>query len=84
MAKIKNMAMLRETVLQAFDDLAAGKIDINEAKTIGQLSDTVINGLKSEMAYAAMTNQEPNIPFYGDKNGRLIEGSTIKETKKLR
>jgi len=81
MAKIKNMTALRERVLKAIDDLEDGKIQIHEAATIAKLSETVISGLKSEMQYAILTQQEPNIPFYGKGSGRLLENKSV--VKKL-
>ena len=69
MAKIQNMKQLRERVLQAIEDLEEGKIELSEASTIAKLSETVISGLKSEMQYAILTNQQPSIPFYGEQSG---------------
>lgn len=80
MSKIMNMQTLRERVLQAFEDLEDGKIDIDQASVISKLSETVISGLKSEMQYAVLTNQKPEIPFYGKGSGKLLEG---KEYKKI-
>lgn len=73
MAKIKSMRDLREQMLQVFDDLKAGKIDISEAVTCAKISETVIAGLKSEMQYAVLTNQQPCIEFYGDHSGIPLE-----------
>lgn len=79
MPKINNMKMLREKVLQAFDDLEEGKIDISHASTIAKLSETIISGLKSEMQYAILTNQQPKIAFYGEGTGILLEKKDIKK-----
>ena len=79
MAKITNMAQLREVVLKAIEDLENGEIEISEASTIAKLSETVISGLKSEMQYAILTNQEPCIPFYGEGSGKLLEKKDIKK-----
>lgn len=79
MAEIKTMQQLREKVLQAFDDLEEGKIDISEAATIAKLSETVISGLKSEMQYSILTNQTPQIPFYGEQSGLLLERKEFKK-----
>ncbi|HLX54454.1 MAG TPA: hypothetical protein VKR58_10960 [Aquella sp.] len=75
------MKELRDKVLQAFDDLEDGKIDINEASVISKLSETVISGLKSEMQYAILTNQEPHIPFYGELSGKELNQSNIKKLR---
>jgi len=79
MAKIETMKQLRDRVLQAFNDLEDGKIDISQATTIAKLSETVISGLKSEMQYAILTNQQPRISFYGEESGILLEKRDIKK-----
>lgn len=77
MANIKNMNQLREAVLKAFDDLRDGKITISEAATISKLSETVISGLKSEMQYALLTQQQPYIPFYGEQTGKFLDKKEV-------
>ena len=78
MSKITSMKQLRDKVLQAIEDLEDGKIELNEASTIAKLSETVISGLKSEMQYAILTNQEPAIAFYGEGSGKLLEKKDLK------
>ncbi len=79
MAKITNMIELRNKILQTFDDLEEGKIEIAEAATIAKLSETVISGLKSQMQYAILTKQQPEISFYGKDSGILLEAQDIKK-----
>jgi len=79
MSKIKDMNALREKMLHVFDDLESGKIDIPHASTMAKLSETIISGLKSEMQYAILTNQQPSIPFYGEGSGILLEKKDIKK-----
>ena len=76
------MKMLRDRVLQAMDDLESGKMDISEASTVAKMSETVISGLKSEMQYSILTNQEPFIPFYGEQSGKLLASSSPKKLLK--
>jgi len=78
---INNMRELRSKVLKAFDDLENGVIDIAHASCIAKISETVISGLKSEMQYAILTNQEPNIPFYGEQSGKFLNNNIIKKLK---
>lgn len=73
------MKQLRDRVLKAIEDLEDGKIELAEASTIAKLSETVISGLKSEMQYAILTNSEPNIPFYGEPIGKLLEAKVNKK-----
>ncbi len=79
MSKIQNMIMLREKVLQVFDDLEEGKIDLAHASTVAKLSETIVSGLKSEMQYAILTNQQPNIPFYGKGSGIALQDNVRKK-----
>lgn len=79
MPSIKNMTMLRNKVLQAYDDLENGKIDISEASIISKLCDSVVGSLKSEMQYAILTNQQPQIPFYGEGSGALLIDVPVKK-----
>jgi hypothetical protein len=79
MPNIKNMTQLRNKVLQTLDDLENGDIDLQQASVIAKLSETVISGLKSEMQYAILTQQEPVIPFYGEKSGIALKDGTTKK-----
>jgi hypothetical protein len=74
------MRELRERVLKAFEDLEDGKIDVPQAMAFSKLNQTVVDGLKSEMQYAALTGSVPSIPFYERPDNVLIE---VKSTKKL-
>lgn len=80
MTKINSMKDLRNRVLRAIEDLEDGKIELAEASTIAKLSEAIISGLKSEMQYAILTDSQPNIPFYGEKSGIVLDS---KVTKKL-
>ena len=73
------MIQLRNRVLQAFDDLEEGKIDITQASVLSKLSETVISGLRSEMQYAILTGQKPVIEFYGEGSGILMDKTSIKK-----
>ncbi len=79
MTKITNMKQLRDTVLQAIEDLESGKIELAQASTIAKLSETVISGLKSEMQYAILTSSEPCIPFYGKPSGITLDHKAPKK-----
>lgn len=79
MSTIKNIKELRGRVLKAFDDLEKGKIDIAEAASIAKMSETVISGLKSEMQYCVLTNQKPDIDFYGKQSGIPLDDTRVKK-----
>lgn len=79
MSKITSMKLLRDRVLQAIDDLEDGKIDISETSCLAKLSETVISGLRSEMQYAILTQQQPEIPFFGEGSGIFLDKKDIKK-----
>lgn len=83
MSKLDSMKKLRERMLNVFEDLENGKIDVQQATCLAKLSETIISGLRSEMQYAVLTNQQPNIPFFGEGSGKVIDVQTIKEIKKI-
>jgi hypothetical protein len=66
MPKIKNIDQLRSRVLDTFDLLAEGEIDVSHAACIAKLSETIISGLKTQMEYARLTNSQPHLPFLGN------------------
>lgn len=80
--KIKSIEGLRDYVLETFQKLSDGKIDISEASTIAKLSETVISGIKTQLEYARLTESMPHIPFLGN----TIPGSAreIKQPKLLK
>lgn len=81
MSKIVNMQMLRERMLQAFDDFEKGKIDFTHLSVLAKASETIISGLKSEMQYAILTQQQPSISFYGKGSGIPLEKKEVKLLK---
>lgn len=72
--------MLREKMLKAIEDFEEGKIDSVQLNVLAKASDSIISGLKSEMQYAILTNQQPYIAFYGEGSGKILDK---KELKKL-
>lgn len=75
MAKIKNMENLRDHALETLEKLAAGTIDTAEAGVTGKLCEGIIATVKSQLEYARMINEEPNIPFMQISHGaKTLEG----------
>lgn len=72
MAKIKNMAELRDHQLEALELLKAGDIDIKEAQTIAKLASSIITGIRVQQEYAYAVGHKPKIPFNGDCLGAKI------------
>lgn len=74
------MKQLREKLLKAIEDFEEGKIDSSQLGVLAKATESIVSSLKSEMQYAILTNQQPNIPFYGQGSGISLEH---KVTKKL-
>jgi hypothetical protein len=73
------MRILRDRMLKAFQEFEEGKIDFTHLAALSKASDSIINGLKSEMQYAILTNQQPQIPFYGEGSGISLDKKDIKK-----
>jgi hypothetical protein len=70
MSKIKTITELRDAALEMIDKLSAGQVEINEAMALGKLCDTVISTVKTQLEFAKMVNEEPQIPFLGSDQPR--------------
>jgi hypothetical protein len=82
MSKIRNLDELRDIVLDTVQKMVKGKIDVTEAGVLAKLSETVISGLKTQMEYARLINQNPSIPFIAGCH-KSIEHSPTKGRKLL-
>ena len=78
MAKIKNAEQLRDYLLDSLEQVEKGKIDIQDLSIISKTSETIMSGIKTQLAYAHMRGEKPIIPFLQDCH--QIE--TIKISKK--
>lgn len=85
MSSIKNISQLREQALNAIELLSKGEIDVNQASTIGNLCEDVVMTIKSELEYARMIGQEPNIEFmkYNKVDKIQIEKDDVKSLPHL-
>ncbi|MCA1857417.1 hypothetical protein LE190_16005 [Massilia oculi] len=57
MAK-KNIDDLRELLFETIEGVKSGKLDIDRAKMIGDLSQVMVNSAKVEVEYARATGQK--------------------------
>lgn len=76
MAIPRNMTQLRDAVLESFQDLRLGKIDISTAMATCKMADSVVGTVKAELDYCKQTKQIPQIAF-------INQGSLIEQDKKL-
>lgn len=78
--KINTIEALRDHALLTLEKLAGHEIDTAEAGVTGKLVESVISTIKSQLEYARMTEQEPNIPFMADsRKGHLLESNPPKK-----
>lgn len=68
------MRDLRNHALIALEKLSNHEIDVAEAGVTGKLCESIISTCKSEMEYAKMLGQDPNIPFI--EEGRIIDSKS--------
>lgn len=54
----KNIADLRELLFETIEGVKNGKLDIEKAKVIGDLSQVMVNTAKVEVDYAKATGQK--------------------------
>jgi selenophosphate synthetase-related protein len=81
MAK-KNIDDLRELLFETIEGVKAGKIDVERAKMIGDLSQVMVNSAKVEVEYAKATggtgseflDKRPDLPrgITGTRTHRLV------------
>ncbi len=74
MSKIKNIEQLRDHALLTLEKLSNGDIDTAEAGVTGKLCEAVIATVKSQLEYARMLQEEPQVPFMKiSTNGKTLE-----------
>jgi hypothetical protein len=74
------MKILRERMLDAFEKFDKGKVDFHHIHALAKVSETIVSGLKAEMQYSILNNQQPQIDFFGKTSGIPLE---VNATKKL-
>lgn len=77
MSDIKNITQLRDFALDALTKLKNREIEVAEAGVTGKLCETVISTIKSQLEYAKMLQEEPQIPFMQTDDGKMIEGEVM-------
>lgn len=80
----RNIADLREGLFDAMDQLKAGKLDIDKAKAISEMSQVIINSAKVEVDYIRANNggETPFLESVGDNN--LPPGITGRRVHRLK
>jgi len=69
---------IRNNLIEVFNGLRDGSIDIKDAVEINNTAGKIINSAKVQIAYSALRGEAPNIPFLQTATGpkqRALEGS---------
>lgn len=69
---MKNINDLRQQLFETIQDLKAGKIDVDKAKTIGLLGQVIVSSAKAEVDYMRVTGEE-GTGFIHDPKVKQIE-----------
>lgn len=78
MSKILTLDQLRLRLLDTFEKLTDGEIDIDEAMALSKLSDSISSGVNLQLKYAQLTQSSPHIPFL-ESNNRIIDAESKKK-----
>lgn len=70
-----NITEIRDDLAKVYDELRNGTMKKTEADALANVAGKMIASAKVQLEYAAMRGEKPNIPFIGDTNSNLIEGS---------
>jgi hypothetical protein len=72
MAKPKNMAELRDQLLDAFEQLKTDPRRINQCAELANIAGKTINTVRAELEYALMRGEMPEIKFLGETSGKPL------------
>ena len=73
MSKPKDMTELRDQLLDAFESLKGDPRRVIQVKELTNTAGKIIGTAKSQMEYALMRGEEPEIPFMGKTSGRPLK-----------
>lgn len=78
MSKPKDMTELRDQLLDAFEQLKGDPRRVVQVKELTNTAGKVINTVKSQLEYALLRGEEPEIPFMGNTSGRPLKSGARK------
>lgn len=58
-----NITDIRDSLIEVFDKLRDGDMDLKQASEINNTAGKIINTAKVQIAYAALRGEQPVIPF---------------------
>jgi len=72
---------IRDNLIEVFNGLRDGSIDIKDAVEINNTAGKIINSAKVQIAYSALRGEAPNIPFLQTaaiRKRKAVTGGTSK------
>ena len=63
----KTVKQLRTELMDVFNDLKSGAIDVKVAAEMNNTAGKIINTVRAELEYATLRNVEPSIEFMDNK-----------------
>ena len=73
MAKPKDMTELRDSLLDAFETLKGDPKRMLQTKELTNTAGKIIGTVKSQLEYALLRGEEPEIPFMGKTSGKTLK-----------
>ena len=73
MSKPKDITELRDALLDAFESLKADPRRMLQTKELTNTAGKIIGTVKSQLEYALLRGEEPEIPFMGLTSGRKLK-----------
>jgi len=73
MSKTPSLNQLSDKLALAMNKLEDGELTVEQCLALSKMHDSIINGLKTQMQYATLTNQIPVIPMLNQNQDKLIE-----------
>lgn len=73
MGKPKDITELRDELLDAFEALKADPRRMLQTKELTNTAGKIIGTVKSQLEYALLRGEEPEIPFMGKTSGKTLK-----------
>jgi hypothetical protein len=75
MSKPKDINELRDQLLDAFDWVKADPRRANQVKEMTNAAGKILGTVKAQMEYAILKNEDIDIPFLGQTNGKPLKAN---------
>lgn len=79
-----NITDIRDSLIEVFDKLRDGDMDLKQAAEINNTAGKIINTAKVQLAYAALRGEAPYVPFLDITTGANPKVLTAVKPKALK